>query len=145
MSVAPDAEEARVLPVVFFDGDCGLCHRTVRFLIARDPEGALFRFAPLDGETLAARIPAERRATLPDSVVVLEPDGELHIRSAAMISLLELLGGRFARRARWLRRLPRPLLDFGYDLLAAVRHRIWSRPPQACPVASPELRARFDP
>ena len=35
---------------VFYDGHCGLCHRTVLFLLTRDRDGALFRFGPLFGE-----------------------------------------------------------------------------------------------
>lgn len=144
MSTA-DAAAVRKLPIVFYDGNCGLCHRTIRFVIDEDPEGVHFRFAPLQGETFVAGIPAERRSTLPDSVIVLELDGTVRVKSEAMISILERLGGRSARRGRWLRWIPLPLLDLGYDLLAAVRHRIWARPVEACPVASPELRARFDP
>ena len=37
--------------LVFYDGRCGLCHHSVRFLLARDRDGALFRYAPLFGET----------------------------------------------------------------------------------------------
>jgi hypothetical protein len=46
---APSAPEAEQ-PVIFFDGICGLCNRTVDFVIARD-HSRLFRFAPLQGET----------------------------------------------------------------------------------------------
>lgn len=41
-------------PVVFFDGDCPLCHWSVR-LVARHDRAARFHFAPLGGET-AARV-----------------------------------------------------------------------------------------
>ncbi|PKN39805.1 MAG: hypothetical protein CVU63_14125, partial [Deltaproteobacteria bacterium HGW-Deltaproteobacteria-20] len=34
-------------PIVLFDGECGLCHASVRFVVERD-DRALFRFAPLD-------------------------------------------------------------------------------------------------
>ncbi len=138
-------EPAAALPVVFYDGECGLCHRTVRFVIARDPEGRAFRFAALGSETFERRIPEARRRDLPDSVVILDVDDTLHLRSDAAIFLLERLGGGSRFWARLLRWLPRPLRDAGYDLVAAVRKKIWSQPVDACPVGSPELRARFDP
>jgi predicted DCC family thiol-disulfide oxidoreductase YuxK len=39
--------------VVFYDGVCGLCDRSVQFLLARDRERVL-HFAPLQGSTAAA-------------------------------------------------------------------------------------------
>ena len=54
--------------LVFYDGDCGLCHRTVRFLLARDPEGSLFLFAPLFGETFNREFPLSAREGMADSV-----------------------------------------------------------------------------
>jgi len=39
--------------VVFYDGVCGLCDRSVQFLLARDRERVL-HFAPLQGPTAAA-------------------------------------------------------------------------------------------
>ncbi len=138
----PEADE---LPIVFYDSACGLCHRTVRFLIAEDPEGRSFRFAPIGGETFERLLDEATRAALPESVIVLSPDGSLHSRTEATLRLLEGLGGRHLRRARILRAVPRPVRDLAYQLVAAVRHGIWARPDDACPVASPELRARFDP
>src|SRR4051812_37486572 len=36
------------VPVLFFDGECGLCNRVVRLLLRLDTRGRL-RFAPLQG------------------------------------------------------------------------------------------------
>ena len=48
--VAPVVEH----PIVFYDGDCGLCDRFVRWMLRRD-RGHHYRFAPLQGETAAFR------------------------------------------------------------------------------------------
>jgi len=48
------------------------------------------------------------------------------------------LGGVFAL-------LPAALADFAYDRIAAVRHRVFGRPVDACPLMPAELRERFDP
>jgi len=137
-SSAPRAER------IFYDGHCGLCHRAVRFVIARDAEGRLFRYAPLRGATFAALVPAERRAGLPDSVVVLTEDGRLLIRSDAFVHILRRLGGFWRVIGAIIAIIPRPIRDGVYNFIARVRYRIFGRRPELCPVTPPELRARFD-
>ncbi len=129
---------------IFYDGHCGLCHRAVRFVIARDPEGRLFRYAPLGGATFAALVPAERRAGLPDSVVVLTEDGRLLIRSDAFVHILRRLGGFWRFVAGIIGVIPRVIRDGVYDFIARVRYRIFGQRVEVCPVTPAELRARFD-
>ncbi|MBK7537805.1 MAG: DUF393 domain-containing protein [Myxococcales bacterium] len=58
-SVGPRADEdLEALPVILYDGQCGLCHRSVRWLVRRD-RGRLF-YAPLQGPT-AARLRLRHR------------------------------------------------------------------------------------
>jgi len=130
--------------LVFFDGACGLCHRTVRFAIARDRDGSRFRYAALGGGTFRRLVPEPRRVGLPDSLVVLAADGTLLTRSAAVIHVLERLGGPWRQLARLLALVPQGIRDRGYDRIARVRYRLFGRPTNACPVTPPELRARFD-
>ncbi len=129
---------------VFYDGHCGLCHGAVKFLLARDRDGSRFRFAPLQGETLAAMVPAARRARLPDSIVVLTDSGELLVRSAGVVAILERLGGAWRPLGRLLAIVPRPLRDAAYDFVARIRKRLVAPPADVCPLMPPELRARFD-
>ncbi|MGA8072052.1 MAG: DCC1-like thiol-disulfide oxidoreductase family protein [Candidatus Acidiferrales bacterium] len=137
-SSAPRAER------IFYDGHCGLCHRAVRFVIARDPQGRLFRYTPLQGTKFAALVSVERRAGLPDSVVVLTDDGRLLIRSDAFIHILRRLGGFWRFVAGIIGVIPRVVRDGVYDFIAQVRYRIFGRRAEVCPVTPPELRARFD-
>jgi len=129
---------------VFYDGGCGLCHRAVRFAIARDADGSRFRFASLQSEGFRRRVPAAARAGLPDSIVTLTPDGTLLVRSAAVIHVLERVGGGWKVAGRLLRLVPRSVRDAGYDTVARVRYLLFRRPAEACPVTPPELRARFE-
>jgi predicted DCC family thiol-disulfide oxidoreductase YuxK len=129
---------------VFYDGGCGLCHRAVRFAIAHDGDGSRFRFASLDSEGFRRRVPAAARGALPDSIVALTPDGALLVRSAAVIHILERVGGGWKLWGRLLRIVPRWIRDAGYDGVARVRHHFFRRPDDACPVTPPELRARFE-
>jgi len=130
--------------MVFYDGACGLCHRTVRFAIARDRDGRHFRFAALGGEAFRRLVPEALRAGLPDSIVVLTPGGALLARSAAVIHILERIGGPWRLTGRVLTLVPQGMRDLGYDGIARVRHRLFRRPTDACPVTPPELRARFE-
>lgn len=129
---------------LFYDGDCGVCHRAVRFVAGRDP-GGRFRFAPLGGETFARLADPERRAGLPDSIVVLSSAGALLTRTAATIHVLRRLGGVWRGVAALLALVPRPLRDAAYDLFARHRKR-WVAPPDGvCPRVEPQLARRFDP
>jgi len=130
--------------MVFYDGGCGLCHRAVRFAIVHDGDGSRFRFAPLDSTALRRRVPPAARAGLPDSIVALTPGGTLLVRSAAVLHILERVGGPWRLLGRLLGLVPRRVRDAGYDSVARVRHRLFRRPDNACPVTPPELRARFE-
>jgi predicted DCC family thiol-disulfide oxidoreductase YuxK len=129
---------------LFYDGACGLCQRGVRFVLAEDPTGTRFRFAPLGGETFEREIPADVRATLPDSVVIQRADGALLVRSDAALHVLERLGGLWRVFGTTLRVVPRPVRDFAYDLLARVRLRLFAAPKSACPLGPPAITRRFD-
>lgn len=129
---------------VFYDGGCGLCHRAVLFALHRDRDGSRFRFAPLHGETFARVLPEDVRAVLPDSLVVVDPRGGVHTRSAAVVRILRGLDGGWGRVGAALDALPGPLLDFVYRGTAAVRRRLFAAPPEACPAVPLPLRSRFE-
>jgi predicted DCC family thiol-disulfide oxidoreductase YuxK len=128
---------------VFYDGTCGLCHRAVRFLVRRDRDGTLFRFAPLQGGTFRQEIPEPQRTDLPHSVVVKTSNGGVLTRSEATTYLAR----RLDRPWRWLGGLmglvPPWVLDLGYDGVAAVRNRLFRAPADLCPNLPPALRSRF--
>jgi predicted DCC family thiol-disulfide oxidoreductase YuxK len=123
--VSPLAPEPEML---FYDGHCALCHRSVKFVLKHDRSAKLFRFAPLQGPTFEARVPADKRAGLPDSVVVLAGDGALLTRSDAFLHVLRRLGGGWPALAGVLSVIPRALRDAG---LRFHRARALSRLRQA--------------
>jgi predicted DCC family thiol-disulfide oxidoreductase YuxK len=128
---------------VFYDGYCGLCHRTVRFVIAEDADGSRFRFAPLQGPTLEALVSSQQRAGLPDSMAVYVAGGHILTRSAALVHILGRLGGAWRLLGGMISAVPRPVRDAAYDFVARIRYAVFGRRDQSCPVVSPELRARF--
>ena len=131
--------------VLFYDGHCALCHGAVKFVLKRDRSGKAFRFAPLQGSTFHSRVAPERRANLPDSIVVLTNEGALLVRSDAFVHISRRLGGGWRFWAGLLAAIPRPLRDLVYDFIARIRYRLFGKRDDLCPVTPPELRARFDP
>lgn len=105
---------------VFYDGDCGRCQRSVRFLAERDGSPGL-RFAPQGGSTFQAVLSPSVREGLPDSLVVVTETGEVLLRTAAVCHLLARLGPGWRLLGRVLAGLPGAMADAGYDWVA--RHR----------------------
>ena len=137
------ARAATALEWVFYDGTCALCHGVVRFLLAEDAKGEAFRFAPLDSDALRAAIPEAERRALPDSFVVRTADGRTLLRSDAVLHVLGRLGGWWRLAAEVGRFIPRPLRDFAYSCVAAVRKRVFGTKTEACPLLPKHLRGRF--
>jgi predicted DCC family thiol-disulfide oxidoreductase YuxK len=128
---------------LYYDGTCGLCHRAVRFLLAEDPSGGGFRFAPLDSETFRG-VSGHLPRPLPDSLILETAEGAFLMRSAAVLHALARLGGLWRPLAAAGGLIPTPLRDAAYDAVARVRYRVFARPTEACPVTPPHLRSRFD-
>lgn len=130
---------------LLYDGMCGLCHRAVEFVLRHDTSGTAFRFMPLQSERLAEELPAGYApSALPDSMIVVTERHEVLMRSDAALYIGKRMGGIWRVLAHLGERVPRPARDAVYDLIAAIRHRLFARPEQACPVAPPHIRARFD-
>ena len=133
--------------VVLYDGVCGLCSRLVSFLLPRDRRRR-FRFAALQGQ-LAAAILARHGVVPPpgdpQSIVLVQfpdtPEERLYFRSTAALRILRALPGAWPALALLLA-LPRVVRDWGYNLVANNRYRIFGRL-DACTLPSPENRARF--
>lgn len=146
-------EVERAHPLLLYDGVCGLCNRTVQFVLKRDRRDVL-RFASLQSD-LARRILANYGASPSDLdtfYVVTEskaglPGGirqkqTLLARSDAAIFVLRELGGIWRVASRLFRMLPRTVLDWGYNFVARRRYRMFGRY-AACPIPSAETRGRF--
>ena len=128
---------------IFYDGQCGLCHWTIRFLIRRDPRGQLFRYAALQGLTAKEHLPSiENR---PDSVAVLTQNHSLLVRGDAAIKVGKTLGGIWWFFACCFSCLPRTVRDGLYDLVARYRYRIFGTKNDVCPMIDSEQTDFFLP
>lgn len=127
---------------LFYDGQCGFCHATVKLLLAEDNKGLVI-FSPLQGNHLKSRLKQEEIVALPDSIVLLAGDGEIYLKSTAVGLLLTGLGGLWRPLGELLLLIPRPIRDFGYSAVGLIRKKLAPLPTDLCPVIAPDLRSRF--
>lgn len=132
-------------PIVFYDGVCGLCQRSVRFLLARD-RTRRFRFAALQSDFAHATLAAHGRdvSDLDTMYLLLDhggPGERLLENSDAALTSVALLGGIW-RLAAWARALPRGWRDAAYAVLVRNRYRLFGRFDR-CQIPPPEIRDRF--
>ncbi|MCH8830083.1 MAG: DUF393 domain-containing protein [Planctomycetes bacterium] len=135
------ATAERTGPIIFFDGVCGLCNRSVDFVLARDGDEQ-FRFAPLQGETAQAALSAPDIQTLGSLVFVSESGTSRH--STAIVRILWKLGGIWSFWAVLLWLIPWPLRHLGYKIIGANRYRLFGKR-ETCRMPTPQERSRFLP
>lgn len=109
--------------VLFFDGECAFCSRSVRYVARHDKRRCVW-FAPLQGKLAAENglsgMAAETGGTM---VLLREEDGARFTRSDALIELARALGGIW-HLARLAVLVPRPLRDVVYQWIADRRQRL---------------------
>jgi predicted DCC family thiol-disulfide oxidoreductase YuxK len=137
---------AAPVPVLLFDGECGLCNRIVRLLLRSDRTGRL-RFAPLQGAPAQAYLRARGLPTADFDSLVFVPDWSapaLHpplLRTDGALAAAAAVGGVW-RLITWMRILPRSVRDPFYKLVARTRYALFGtyRP---TPLADPSWAERF--
>lgn len=126
--------------IVFFDGLCGLCNRSVDFLMRIDKKAKL-RFAPLQGATAETMLSLKEREDL-DTVFVFHR-GKKTKTSDAWIAALTSVGGIYSLVAVF-KIVPRFLRDAVYRFVANRRYK-WFGKKESCRIPSPNERSRFLP
>ena len=131
--------------ILFFDGECGLCNRSIRFLIKRDKHKRLY-FAPLQGVTAQALLPLKYRQSMSTIVYhrsTASNPQELLLRSDAILQALIDARGKGYFLAGILRWLPKSFRDRCYDYIANRRHRLFKS--NHCELPTKEEHARILP
>jgi predicted DCC family thiol-disulfide oxidoreductase YuxK len=128
--------------VLFFDGDCGFCAKSVRQVYRLDHEGAV-EFAPLQGE-LSEKLGLRKFADKEGGtmVIVREPDGERFFKGDAWIILGRTLGGAWKLMAEIFSLFPKSARDWSYDIVARNRYLLAGKG-SACVMPDEGLRKRM--
>lgn len=127
-------------PIVFFDGQCGLCDWFVNFVISEDHNRVLL-FSPLQGETAKTVISHIELDKLQS--VILYDNNQLYRQSDAILRTLGYLGGLW-RLLELAKIFPRPLRDRIYDYIAKRRYK-WFGHHEMCRIPTPDERRFFVP
>lgn len=103
--------------ILFYDGECGLCQRSVSIL-ARCDENKELKFAPLNGSTYQTffKEPAQM-----NTVIYLEGKTTF-AKSSAILKCFQSLGGIY-KLVGLLKLIPRPIRDWFYDRVANNRDK----------------------
>lgn len=128
--------------VLFYDGDCGFCSKSVVCVYQLDPRGVI-EFAPLQGILAGKRGLRKYAEKGGGSMVILrESDGEMFLKGDAWVVLGGALGGIWAFLASCFSLFPKKARDWIYDLIAKNRYRIAGKG-GACAMPEEGLRKRM--
>ena len=134
--------------LVVFDGECGFCNRSVRWLLRRDRRDRLRFVFVQSGQ--AAGVLARHGIEAPEadsgSILVVRGFGEsteiVLIRSDAVLTALKELPQAWPTLAVAMQLVPKAVRDWGYGVVARWRHQI-SKRMGSCPLPTAEERERF--
>lgn len=144
---APPLPPEHAGPVLFFDGECGLCQRIVRGLLSLDRRARL-RFAPLQGPVAQAYLRRHGLPTADFDTLIYVPDwsrrergGQL-VRTAGVSAALRAVGGPGKFLAALLEVFPVSWRDAGYRAVGRWRYRLFG-PWRPRPLARAAWAERF--
>jgi len=120
------------ISIVFYDGYCGLCSGTVKFLLAKDKNKDLY-FAPLDGRTFVNLLQSGEVLSRKNSVVFYQ-DGVAFYESDATFAIMSVLPSPW-RILALLKYIPKSIRNFVYRIIAKNRIN-WFGKNDTCYVAT---------
>ena len=137
--------DSRASHLILYDGVCGLCDRLIQFALLRDRLKVL-RFASIQSAT--GRRVLKGHGRNPDHLTTFyvvsnfeSEDSAVLQKSEGILFVVSKLGWPW-KLSLILRPLPLRLRDWGYDLVAKTRYRIFGRY-DTCPIPNPAYRDRF--
>ena len=126
--------------VVFFDGVCNICNKSVNFIMDRDVKNVIF-FASLQSDyAKKTLLPFNVDPTDLNTIIFLE-NGEIHKKSDAALQICKYLKGNW-KALSWCLIFPRFIRDFVYITIAKNRYKLFGKS-DTCRLPTPEERAQF--
>lgn len=123
--------------IVFYDGDCGLCNRSVQWALKYRLKSKPIYFAPLQSEEVKEFLKSKNYQINLDTIYYWNGYEVLERSDAVM---------RIAHRLKWPAQLafyglifPKKIRDWGYNCIAKNRHRFFKG--HVCQIPSEEEKA----
>lgn len=126
-------------PILFYDGNCGFCQRSVQFVLQHE-QSEVMHFTALQSN-LATQIKKKYPELQKIDSIVLLKGKELLVESDAAIALSSYLCAPY-HLLKYTQFVPKVLRDSVYRVIAKNRHRLL-RNNDSCLVPTVQQRKRF--
>ncbi len=134
-----EASEINSKTILFFDGNCGLCNKSVKFVLRKEKNHDLF-FSPLQSEFAKKILKQYNVESENDSMILLEK-GKIHLRSSAALRVNKYLKSLWPMMMVFII-VPPFIRNAVYNYIA--KNRItWFGMADYCDMMTPELKKRF--
>ena len=119
--------------VIYYDGECGLCHLAVRFILRVDSKGK-FYFSPLSN--------LENKLKYVDSII-LKRGNKVFYEGQAIIMIFENIENNWNYLAKVLKLFPVNVLDTAYRWVSRNRAKVSVKKVSSCPIVPNSYQKRF--
>lgn len=126
--------------IILFDGVCNFCNRTINIILKYDKQ-AYFQIAASQsnaGNNLLQQFKLDQKASA--SVILIDQE-KVYTKTDAVIQIANRLSG-WPKLFRFIKFIPKPIRDFGYDLIAKNRYALFGKKDN-CMIPDASIRHRF--
>jgi predicted DCC family thiol-disulfide oxidoreductase YuxK len=128
------------MPIILFDGVCNFCNRTINIILKYD-KGAHFKLAAsqsIAGINILQEFKLDQKAF---ASVILIDNEKVYTKTDAVVQIATHLNG-WPKLFRLIKFIPKPIRDFGYDLIAKNRYALFGKR-ATCRIPEASERNRF--
>ena len=119
--------------IIYYDGECGLCHVAVKFILRVDSKNK-FYFSPLSN--------FDNNLKNIDSIILKSGD-KVFYESQAIIMVFEKIDNNWNYLAKVLKIFPINVLDIAYRWVSRNRTKISVKKVSSCPIVPSNYKKRF--
>lgn len=119
--------------VIYYDGECGLCHLAVRFILRVDSKSK-FYFSPLSN--------LDNNWKNIDSII-LKKGNKVFYEGQAIIMIFENIDNNWNYLAKVLKLIPINALDTAYRWVSRNRAKVSLKKVSSCPIVPSSYQKRF--
>ena len=119
--------------IIYYDGECGLCHLAVRFILKVDSKSK-FYFSPLSN--------LDNNLKNIDSII-LKKGNKVFYEGQAIIMIFEDIDNNWNYLANVLKLIPINVLDTAYRWVSRNRAKVSVKKVSSCPIVPSSYQKRF--